>query len=102
MGSGINRVVQGAFHGTSGVAVIVDKVGFRPKLVRVVNVASGGLVRVEWFRGMADDTGVKTSVDGDISVLTSLGITPRASGFSLGADTDLNVDGELCHYEAFE
>lgn len=101
MGSGINRVAQGAFHGT-GATLNVDKVGFRPKLVRVVNVASGGKVRVEWFRGMADATGVKTSVDGDISVLTSLGITPRANGFAFGADTDLNVSGELCHFDAYE
>lgn len=101
MGSGINRVIQGAFHGT-GATLNVDKVGFRPKLVRVTNAAAGGLCRVEWFRGMADDTGVKTSVDGDISVLTSLGITPRANGFAFGADTDLNVSGELCHFEAHE
>jgi len=101
MGSGVNRIEQGAFHGT-GAALNMDKVGFRPKLVRVVNVASGGLCRIEWFRGMADGAGVKTSVDGDISVLTTLGITPRANGFTLGADTDLNVSGELCRYEAHE
>jgi hypothetical protein len=101
MASGINRVVQGAFHGT-GATKNVDKVGFRPKLVRVVNIASGGKCRIEWFRGMADDTGVKTATAGDISVLTSLGITPRANGFAFGADTDLNVSGELCHFEAHE
>lgn len=102
MGSGVNRVAKGAFKGTSGATLNVDDVGFRPKLVRVINAASGGLCRIEWFDGMADDTGVKTSIDGDISVLTSLGITPRANGFAFGADTDLNVTGEQCYWEAHE
>lgn len=101
MGSGVNRVDKGAFTGT-GASLNIDKVGFRPKLVRIVNVASGGKVRIEWIRGMADAAGVKTAVDGTISVLTSLGITPRANGFTFGADTDLNVSGELCYYEAHE
>lgn len=101
MSSGVNKTATGAFHGT-GAVLNVDTVGFRPRLVRVVNEASGGKCRIEWFDGMADGTGVKTSVDGDISVLSTLGITPRASGFVFGADTDLNASGELCQYEAHE
>jgi len=101
MGSGVNRVVVGGFYGT-GADQNVDSVGFRPKLVRVVNVASGGLCRAEWIRGMADDAAVKTVTDGTISVITTNGITPRANGFALGADADLNVSGELCYYEAHE
>jgi len=91
----------GGVYGT-GSTINVDTVGFRPKLVRVTNVNASGLVRLEWFRGMADAHGVKTAIDGTISVLTSLGITPRANGFSIGADTDVNVSGELCYYEAHE
>ncbi len=101
MASGAKSPAVGSFHG-SGATKNIDTVGFRPRLVRVVNVASGGLCRVEWFDSMADDAGVKTVPAGDITVLTTLGITPRASGFAFGADTDLNVDGELCYYEAYE
>lgn len=101
MSSGVDRVVQGAFYGT-GADLNMDKVGFKPKLVRVVNVASGGKCRLEWFKGMADDSAIKTGSDGTISVITSNGITPRNNGFAFGADTDLNVSGELCHYEAHE
>jgi len=101
MGSGVNRIVTGSFYGT-GADKNIDTVGFRPKLVRVVNVESGGLCRAEWFKGMADDSAVKTAADGTISVITSNGITPRANGFAFGADTDLNVDGEQCFFEAHE
>lgn len=101
MASGAKSPAVGAFHGT-GATKNIDTVGFRPRLVRVVNVASGGKCRVEWFDSMADDSGVKTATAGDITVLTTLGITPRANGFAFGADSDLNVSGELCHYEAIE
>ena len=102
MASGAKSPAVGSFYGTSGTPKNIDTVGFRPRLVRVVNVNASGLCRIEWFDGMADAAGVKTSVDGDITVLTTLGITPRANGFTFGADTDLNVDDELCHYEAYE
>jgi hypothetical protein len=101
MSSGVNKVIVGSFYG-SGATKEVRTVGFRPKLVRLVNVASGGLVRFEWFQGMADDTAIKTAAIGDISVLTSLGITPLSDGFQVGADTDMNVDGELIRFEAVE
>lgn len=101
MGSGAKSPAVGSFYGASA-AKNIDTVGFRPRLVRVVNVASGGLCRIEWFKDMADAAGVKTAIAGDITVLTTLGITPRPGGFVFGADTDLNVTGELCHYEAYE
>jgi len=101
MASGVNRVVTGGVVGT-GASLNVDTVGFRPRLVRVVNVDSGGYSRLEWFDGMADAAAVKTAIAGDITVLTTLGITPRGEGFTLGADTDVNVSGELAYFEAFE
>lgn len=103
MASGVNRVMIGAALGT-GAALNIRTVGFRPRLVRVVNVASGGLCRAEWFEGMADASAVKT-VNHDTtqtSVITSNGITPLSDGFTLGADTDLNVSGEQFHWEAHE
>jgi len=101
MSSGVNRVAVKGFYGASA-DLNVDTVGFKPKLVRIVNVASGGKCRFEWFRGMADDSAIKTVTNGTISVVTSNGITPRTNGFAFGADSDMNVTGELCYYEAHE
>jgi len=102
MGSGVDRVVVGAFYGTTGVAVVVDTVGFRPKLVRVVNAGATGLSRLEWMDGMADASAVKTVTNGTISVITADGITPRAKGFTLGADANVNIDAEIVYFEAHE
>jgi hypothetical protein len=101
MGSGINRIIVGAVIGT-GAALNVDTVGFRPKLVRVVNAGATGLSRLEWFKGMADASAVKTITNGTISVISANGITPRARGFALGADANVNISGEIVYYEAHE
>jgi len=101
MGSGVNRIVVGAVIGT-GSAMNVDTVGFRPKLVRVVNAGATGLSRFEWFAGMADAAAVKTVTNGTISVIAADGITPRARGFTIGADANVNISGEIIYYEAHE
>ncbi|KXH75410.1 MAG: hypothetical protein AM326_03400 [Candidatus Thorarchaeota archaeon SMTZ-45] len=101
MASGVNRVVVGAVVGT-GSAMNIDTVGFRPKLVRVVNVGATGLSRLEWFKGQADAAAVKTITNGTISVIAANGITPRANGFTLGADANVNISGELAFFEAHE
>lgn len=101
MGSGVNRIVVGAVIAT-GSAMNIDTVGFRPKLVRVVNVGATGLSRLEWFKGMADAAAAKTVTNGTISVISSDGITPRAKGFTLGADANVNIITEKCYYEAHE
>jgi hypothetical protein len=91
--------VVGSFYGT-GADLNVRTVGFRPKAVHVFNV--GGLARGEWVEGMADDSAIKTITDGTISLVTANGITPLSDGFAFGADTDLNVSGELCRFVAHE
>lgn len=101
MASGVNRVVVGAVIGT-GVAMNIDTVGFRPKLVRVVNAGATGLSRFEWFKGLADASAVKTVTNGTISVVAVDGITPRAKGFTLGADANVNIAGEIVYFEAHE
>lgn len=101
MASGVNRVVVGAVIAT-GAAMNIDTVGFRPKLVRVVNVGATGLSRLEWFAGMADDSAVKAITNGTISVVVADAITPRANGFKLGADANVNIITEKCFYEAHE
>ena len=101
MGSGAKSPAVGAVIAT-GSAMDIDTVGFRPRLVRVVNAGATGKSRLEWFRGMADDSAVKTITNGTVSVVTSDGITPRANGFTLGADANVNIADEIVHFEAHE
>jgi hypothetical protein len=99
MGSGVSRQVTGALTGT-GALIECRKVGFRPGNVKLI--CEDGLCGAEWTDTMADGECLKRITDGTMSKVTSTGITPLSDGFSLGADTDLNVDGEVIHYIATE
>lgn len=87
------NVAVGRYLDTGTEAIITITTGFKPRYVLVVNVGSG-LCKLEWFEGMTDAHGVRTVTDGTISVLTSLGITVSASGFTIGLDTEINQDNE--------
>lgn len=95
MASGSNSFV-GSFVGT-GSSLDVETVGFKPRYVRIVNVTDPGTL--EWFDSMADDAGAK-HVDATGTTLSANGITPTDEGFTLGADADMNVSGEVCHFVA--
>lgn len=99
MSSGVQRAAQGSVVGT-GSAINVRTVGFRPSSVKLFNVT--GLVIAEWKATMADASLVKQVTDGTISFPTTLGITPLSNGFTIGADTDVNVAAETIHWEARE
>lgn len=96
------NIAVGTVEGT-GAAINVS-VGFTPAHVMILN--EDGLARLEWHTTMTDGHGIKTVTAGTISKITSLGITPYAGttalseGFTIGADTDINVDGETLHYFA--
>lgn len=95
---------NGAFKGTGGaLAITGDRVGFRPSTVKLYNVT--GNCQAVWTDSMPDDSMQKTVDSGagttDISQVTSAGITPDATGFTLGTDADLNVSGEEVHFECF-
>lgn len=95
-----DRVVYaGSFKGT-GSSLSITTLGFRPRVLKLMNI--DGLCELKWQKGMADASGVKTITAGTISHITSGGITPLNNGFTLGADTDLNVDGEEVHFEAHD
>lgn len=94
------KVMHGAFYGTTGVAVDVTKVGFRPSRVKLINVTSGD--EMEWQEGMADGSGFKRVAAGTGALVASNAITPLANGFRLGTDADMNVTGELVRFECFE
>lgn len=99
MASGTSRVMRGAFVGT-GATLDVRTVGFRPRSVHLINMASAD--EMHWHHYMADAAALKRVTAGTGSILTTLGITPLAAGFRLGADTDLNVAGETVFWEATE
>ena len=110
-----SNVIVGSVAGT-GAALNVS-LGFVPSYVKVFNPNDAGSLfpSMEWFNGMATASGFKSlkSVDsgatGNASsnYVTTNGITAYAgvsggagAGFTIGADTDLNVSAETVFYIA--
>ena len=91
-GDGVFRVATGRYLDTGTVAAYEFECGFRPKYVRVANVTSGD--GYEWFEGMADASAWKQVAAGTKTLITTLGITVAANGFTMGLDTDVNVTSE--------
>jgi hypothetical protein len=90
---------HGQVTGTgSAITVASEKVGFRPKRVRLTNLTSR--VALEWDDSMADASAIKTAANGDRTVVTSAAITPTASGFTVGTDS-INASGEIILFEAW-
>lgn len=97
----MNEVFVKTMDGTG--ASIDVYCGFVPAHVQVVNIESATIEQLDWYRGMADASAIKT-VTGTVArtKITSLGITPLGDaatdtteqGFRIGADADVNVAGE--------
>ena len=98
MASGRSRTVVGSFIGT-GVSLTISKVGFTPRSLRLFNQDDPAFG--DYVEGMAADSVAKQKA-GTSSFATSNGITLTATGFTIGTDTDLNVDGERTWYTAHE
>lgn len=83
----------GTVEGT-GSAITVTT-GFKPRFVLLLNI--DGIAIGMHVQGMTDAHVTKLVDSGagatDISHATSAGITLSSTGFSIGADTDLNVGG---------
>jgi len=96
-------LATGSVLGT-GSALNVTTCGFRPRKVKLWNVASGGLCTFEWNKEMPDASAFKEQnhASAQRSFITSNGITPLANGFTIGADTDMNVAGERVYFEAHD
>ena len=96
----VANIAVGRYISSDTAAAFTITTGFQPRYVKVVNVtaASTGLVMVEWFEGMAAASAIKTNDEGTsetgITLITTLGITVSATGFTVGLDTDLNVISE--------
>lgn len=100
MSSGVQLSKNGSVTGT-GSALSVKTIGFRPRRVELIN--TDGLAVGVWFDSMADGSMLKEITAGTKSFVTGgNGITPLANGFTLGADADMNVSGEVIHYVAHE
>ena len=99
MSSGVSRTMAGAVNGT-GEALDVRTVGFRPKMVLLINEDSDD--KLVWTESMADAAGHKQVKAGGSSFITSDGVTPLSDGFRVGADADINADGEKLHWVAYE
>ena len=90
-----NDFFIGAVIGT-GSDIDVELPGRKARVVEIINVDSGDQLR--WTDTMPDAYGLKTIAAGTSSYLTTKGITPIAKGFTIGADTDVNVATETIHY----
>lgn len=93
----VRNVALISFIDTGTVAATSFTVGFRPRLVRVINETSRDMM--EWFEGMTDGHGVKTVAAGTRTKVTSNGITVTDKGFTVGLDTDVLVTSEQLRIE---
>lgn len=101
MASGASNTRYGSVVGT-GADLDVKDPGFRPRSVEIQNVG-GSPDEGKWIEGMADGSILKRIAAGTGSLVTGGdGITPLADGFKLGADSDLNVAGQLIRWIATE
>lgn len=94
------QITTGTVEGT-GSAINIS-CGFTPKAVRIDNIDGDAILM--WNDQMPDDSGMKTIAAGTTAHITSDGVTPydgssasAAKGFTIGADSDINVSAEtLC------
>lgn len=89
----VSNVAVGRYKDTGSVAAFTITTGFKPRWVRIINEAASSS-SFEWYEGMADDSAIKRAVAGDLTVVTSNGITVSERGFTVGLDTDVVVTSE--------
>lgn len=99
------KYISGEFIGTgAALSIKGEKVGFKPDKVKLTN--TDDLITLEWNDSMANASGWKKINAGgagdptDLSLVTANGITPLASGFTIGTDS-VNASGKRCLYEAW-
>lgn len=95
--SGASRLVTGTVKGT-GAALAVE-VGFKPRLVVVDNITDN--IQLKHQQGMPDASGIKTVAAGTRTYVSSNGITPSATGFTLGTDS-VNGSDDTLHWAAWD
>lgn len=91
------RMYVGAYRGT-GSELEIEKVGFRPAVVELVNVDDASIMK--HMEGM-DDASFVLQKAGSTSVVTTEGVTLTDKGFTVGTNADLNTSGELVRFVAW-
>lgn len=87
----VNNMAVGRYINGATAAAFTITTGFKPRYVKVTN--SDIAATLEWSEGMADDSALKNlALTG--SFVTGRGITPTATGFTVGLDTDVNLIGD--------
>lgn len=92
-----SQFAAGTQDGTG--ASINISLGWQPDYVLVQNWEATDFGSLLWVKGMADAAAIK-QLTSTGSLLTTLGIsmyagsTTASKGFTIGADTDVNVSGE--------
>jgi hypothetical protein len=89
----VTNIAVGRYIDTGTVAAFKITCGFKPRYVKVQNLAASA-VTFEWFEGMTAAYALKTAVAGDKTIVTTNGITVAADGFTLGLDTSINITNE--------
>jgi hypothetical protein len=95
----MDNIASGTQLGTG--APINIPLGWTPARVRVLNITSTAKAELEHIAGMAAASAIKTVSPAARTVITTLGITLKGAaaadtfqGFILGADADVNVNGQ--------
>lgn len=97
MASGVMKTMSGSFV-SNGAAKTVE-VGFKPARVEIQCSLGDNAI---WFEPMAEASMNKSVAGGTNSRVTSNGVTPTNTGFTLGADADVNASGETVYWWASE
>jgi hypothetical protein len=97
MASGDAKVRVGSFNSTG--ALVTIELGWKPRAVMMWGSTASG----NWGEDMADDSAYKRVTAGTGSTVTSNGITPTSTGFTVGTDSDLNPSSSVVvHYVAWQ
>ena len=107
-------VAVGSVTGTG--ANINVSIGFTPRYVVVTNPTTTSPVRAEWFSGMTSGSCLKSVASGTsgsnvsgVAIVTNptntcigtyAGSTTAAKGFTIQADSNLNISGNTLYYRA--
>jgi hypothetical protein len=93
------NVAVGRYITDGTAAAITITVGFKARWIRVIN-QNASSSSFEWYEGMAAASALKRALAGDITVVTTNGITVAATTFIIGLDTDVNVTSEQLNWIA--
>lgn len=90
-----NEIKTGTYTGTGAALSVVT--GFKPKFLMLVNITDGTVVSLQTDT-MAD--GKNISIDTEVALEASQGVTLTPTGFTLGTGATVNANEKVFHYVA--